>query len=288
MPIKSILVPLNGVASDRSTLDLAFAVARGSCAHVDALFVTRDPTEALAYAGLGADTAVLQQIADKIAHDADRASAEARRGWVAWCADNGLAEAARPVKSDRVTAALQERRGAMRDRIVEAAAAADLIVLTSAMDQTLVLPELAIEAALFETGRPVLMAPLAAATLPVDTAVIAWNGSLEANRAVAAAVPLLQSCKQLFVFCQGERRHPAANPAALLDYFGWHGFKAERLCVYQQHGTVGENLLAGVTHVRAGLLVMGAYTHSRLRQMVLGGVTSHVMHHAALPVLLAH
>jgi nucleotide-binding universal stress UspA family protein len=36
------------------------------------------------------------------------------------------------------------------------------------------------------------------------------------------------------------------------------------------------------------LLIKGAYTQSRLRQMIFGGVTSHVLAHADMPVLLAH
>jgi nucleotide-binding universal stress UspA family protein len=33
---------------------------------------------------------------------------------------------------------------------------------------------------------------------------------------------------------------------------------------------------------------MGGYSHGRLRQLMLGGVTSHMMDHADLPVLMAH
>jgi nucleotide-binding universal stress UspA family protein len=101
-------------------------------------------------------------------------------------------------------------------------------------------------------------------------------------------MPLLAAGKQLFVFCQAERHRAAADPAALLDYFAWHGLKADLLGVYQRHGSVGEDLLAAAGRVGAGLVVMGAYTHNRLREMVLGGVTSHVLHHAPMPVLLAH
>ena len=288
MPIKSILVPLNGVDSDRSTLDLALAAGRASGAHIEGLFVKRDPTEALAYAGLDADSAGLQHLADKIAREAAQASAEPQRRWRAWRTDNDLAEVERPGKAERVTVAFRERLGPARDRLVEAGRAVDLIVLAGPSDDTFRLPELVVEAALFETGRPVLAAPPAPTKLSFSTAVVAWNGSLEANRAVAAAMPLLAGCRQLFVFCRAERHRAPADPAPLLDYFAWHGLKADRLGVYQQHGSVGEDLLAAAGRVGAGLLVMGAYTHTRLREMILGGVTSHVLHHATMPALLAH
>jgi nucleotide-binding universal stress UspA family protein len=164
----------------------------------------------------------------------------------------------------------------------------DLLVMTGLHDTDVRLPEIALEAALFETGRPVLLAPAALPQPGTDTAVVAWNGSLESTRAVAAAMPLLVRCKQLFVFCRPERHRPASDPAELLGYFAWHGLKAERLRVFQEHGGLGEELLAATEQVGAGLLVMGAYTHHRLRQMIVGGVTSHVLHHAKMPVLFAH
>jgi hypothetical protein len=186
MPIKSILVMLNGLGSDRSTLDLALAQARGPGAHIDALLVKRDPTEALGYAGLGVDSIGLQEIADRIAQEVAQASATAKRHYLAWRTENDLVEVERPERAERVTTAFRERLGPARDRVVEAGRVADLIVLTGLFDPALRLPEVTVEAAMFDTGRPVLVAPAALPAQPLGTAVIAWNGSLEANRAVAA------------------------------------------------------------------------------------------------------
>ncbi|MEJ0069751.1 MAG: universal stress protein [Pseudomonadota bacterium] len=52
--------------------------------------------------------------------------------------------------------------------------------------------------------------------------------------------------------------------------------------------SLGEDLLKAAASVDASLLIMGAYTHGRVRQMMFGGVTHHVLHHATLPVFLAH
>ncbi|HWT97658.1 MAG TPA: universal stress protein, partial [Terriglobales bacterium] len=53
-------------------------------------------------------------------------------------------------------------------------------------------------------------------------------------------------------------------------------------------GNTTQRLLQAAAEQQAGLMVMGAYSHGRLRQMVLGGVTRDMIHHAGLPVLLAH
>jgi nucleotide-binding universal stress UspA family protein len=74
----------------------------------------------------------------------------------------------------------------------------------------------------------------------------------------------------------------------LINFLGWHGISAQRVAGAATAGSIGANLLATAAREHAGLLVMGAYTHGRFREMVLGGVTDHVLHHATIPVLLAH
>lgn len=288
MAIRSILVPLNALDSDQGTLDLALAVARESSAHIAALFVKQDPAEALAYAGMGTEGIALQGIADQMVREADEASARARQRFEAWRVARDLPAVDRPGKAKQVSVGYRERMGAVGRTVVEAGRVVDLIIQSGRFEERLRAPELALEAAIFQTGRPVLLAAKAPPAVLFDTAVVAWNGSLEANRAVGAAMPMLARCKQLFVFCHAERQRPSAEVGDLIEYFAWHGLKADRLAVYQEHGAIGPDLLAAAKRVGAGLLVMGAYTHGRLRQMLFGGVTDHVLRNADLPVLFAH
>ena len=52
--------------------------------------------------------------------------------------------------------------------------------------------------------------------------------------------------------------------------------------------STGAALLSAAVEQQATMIVMGAYTHSRLRQRFLGGVTSHVLAHASIPLLMSH
>jgi nucleotide-binding universal stress UspA family protein len=147
---------------------------------------------------------------------------------------------------------------------------------------------MALETALFDTGRPVLMVPdrTEAANL-FHRPLIAWNGSLEAARAVGFALPFLCECEGgADVFVAPEQKH-RTDTEELLRYLGWHGIVAERMSV-ESSGPIGRSLLAQASTSRAGLLVMGAYTHGHYRQFFFGGVTRYVMEHCAIPVLLAH
>ena len=55
------------------------------------------------------------------------------------------------------------------------------------------------EAVLFESGRPVLLAPPEPPKTLGETIVIAWNRSMELARATAFAMPLLLQAKKVFV-----------------------------------------------------------------------------------------
>ena len=61
-----------------------------------------------------------------------------------------------------------------------------------------------LNAALFDTGRPVLLAPPRAPANFANWAAVAWNGSPQAARAIAAAVPLLAKAQG----CQPAGRQP--------------------------------------------------------------------------------
>lgn len=136
---------------------------------------------------------------------------------------------------------------------------------------------------------PVLLTP---AQLPPDlfhSAIIAWNGSPEANHAVAAALPPLSRCARVSVFHEPDSKRDEVEPEELIDRLAWHGVAAEKVPANRGiAGGTGEQLLDAAGRLNASLLVMGAYTHGRLRQFVFGGVTHHVLHHATIPALLMH
>jgi nucleotide-binding universal stress UspA family protein len=116
--------------------------------------------------------------------------------------------------------------------------------------------------------------------------IIAWNGSLEAARAVGFALPFLTECESVDIFAAPEHKH-CTETDELQRYLSWHGVVAQRVLVEESH-PIGMSLLAQASSNQAGLVVMGAYTHGHYRQFLFGGMTRYVMGHAATPVLLAH
>ncbi|MYM28060.1 Nucleotide-binding universal stress protein, UspA family [Duganella sacchari] len=144
------------------------------------------------------------------------------------------------------------------------------------------------------SGRPVLLVPYAGRYTHIDRhALVAWDGSRAATRAVTDALPLLRRSQHvtLAVFnAQTQYGVHGEQPGAdIALYLARHGVRVE---VTQQHTPagldIGNALLSLSADLGADLLVMGAYGHQRWREIVLGGVTRRVLQSMTLPVLMAH
>ena len=141
------------------------------------------------------------------------------------------------------------------------------------------------DAALFHSGRPVLIVPNEAGDHIGETVVIAWKDAIEAVRAVAGAMPFLTTAKRVRLLSITENGEDATAPA-MADYLRKAGLAVEAATLAQGSRDVGETLLdaagSGV------LLVMGAYGHWRWREWVFGGATLHVLRNTDIPVLMVH
>jgi nucleotide-binding universal stress UspA family protein len=143
------------------------------------------------------------------------------------------------------------------------------------------------EAALFESGRPVLIAPPTPPATCGETIVIAWNGSTETAHCVADAMPLLAKARRVVVMSiEDWGSGPSGEDMA--RSLRRHGIPAETMTVANVTGRHGETILTNAASLGCDLLIKGAYTQSRLRQMILGGATSHILAHTTLPVFMAH
>jgi nucleotide-binding universal stress UspA family protein len=140
--------------------------------------------------------------------------------------------------------------------------------------------------------RPVLVVPFAG-TFPTigKQVLLAWDGSLQATRAITCAIPLLRNALRvtiaLFDPASGVDDHGDEPGADIARYLARHGIPIE-VTREATDGDVGEALLSMADRVGADLVVMGAYGHARFQEILLGGVTRTVLNTMTVPVLLAH
>jgi nucleotide-binding universal stress UspA family protein len=146
----------------------------------------------------------------------------------------------------------------------------------------------AVEAALFESGRPILIAPPTAPTRLGDNVVIAWNRSTETARCVALAMPLLYAAKKVTVLTVTGGMVPGPDGDEVARYLERNGIVADSITADPGNKNSGEVFLERAAELGCDLLIKGAYTQSRLRQMIFGGATSHILAKTMVPVFMAH
>jgi nucleotide-binding universal stress UspA family protein len=176
----------------------------------------------------------------------------------------------------------------LADRLVsEWGRRADFIVLKRPTDHPLEQERLAIHAALFDTGRPVLVVPPdRSAGWFGQRIAIAWRDD---ERTIKAALSVLRwAAKAREVQVLAGTRDVSRSPR-LPAIFEEHGVAA-RLHVLPITGqqAFGDTLLRTAHQLGADMLVMGAFARHPLRSLILGGVTRHMLAHADLPVLMRH
>jgi nucleotide-binding universal stress UspA family protein len=145
-----------------------------------------------------------------------------------------------------------------------------------------------LEASLFESGRPCLIASPSPPSTIGENILVAWNCSTEQARATAFAMPLLLRAKQVTVLTVEGATVPGPTGEQIARYLQLNGVPASALTRRAQGQSAGEVILAHAASLGCDLIVKGAYTQSRLRQMIFGGTTRHILANAQLPVLTAH
>ena len=165
----------------------------------------------------------------------------------------------------------------------------DVIVMNRSGRNTTGLRNRAINAGLFESGRPILLAPPSPPAQIGTNVLIAWNRSTEQARATALAMPLLQKADRVTVLTViGGTDVSGPSAEQLVRYLRRNRIVTDLKTAELNGRSTGETVLAMAQSLGCDLLIKGAYTQSRLRQMIFGGATQHVLENAVIPVLLAN
>jgi nucleotide-binding universal stress UspA family protein len=255
MAIRKILLPLTGTAAGEAALATALMIARRWNAHVLALHVRVDSRDVAPLAGEGLSGAMIEE----------------------------MMSATEKESSDRAHAV---RTMFEQDIVAQQARLADLTIVPHPESGDDVSSSDALHAVLFDSGRPVMIAPQTVPTTVGARVCLAWNGTAESASSVTAAMDWLHRAEACAILtAEGyQRRGPGAPDLAA--YLALHGIAAEIITFKAVNGSVGAGLLAAASGFRCDMLSMGAYSHSRLRQLILGGVTRHVLENSSLAVMM--
>lgn len=283
--IRKIVMPVRGDGKGDNVFAHAAVLAARYKAHI-AVTHCRARAEDLMPYGVTIPNSLRKLLLDQSAELADHVEDGMRKELEALAATYGVLMTDAAVKG-QATAEWLEEQGRQVDIIKRHGRLADLICVAKPdVDRNLGANTL--KAALFNTGRPVMMCPLrdtAPETL-CDKVAIAWNGSTEASRAVAATTGILEQASEVTILSGGIEVN-GAEASSLVNYLAARGVNAtvQRLSPDKK---VGKELLDMSVAISADTLIMGAYSNSHERETFFGGNTQYVVDHAEFPVILVH
>jgi nucleotide-binding universal stress UspA family protein len=290
MAYRRLLLPLTGTAAGEAALATALMVARVWNAHLHCLHVRVDARDVAPLAGEGLSGAMIEEMMAATERESGERANRVRQLFEGFTTTHGdvtlVADATTAVKTPGVSLSFETISGREEDVVAQQSRLFDMAVVPHPEAEEDVSSSDALHAVLFDSGRPVLIAPRAAPATIGTRVCIAWNGSAESAAAVSAALPWLHRAQAVRILCSDDyqRRGPAAE--GIQAYLRWHEIEAEVVPFKPATREVGAGLLGAARDFGADLMCQGAYSHSRLRQLILGGVTRHVLENADLPVLM--
>ena len=151
--------------------------------------------------------------------------------------------------------------------------------------------DLFIEAALFDSGRPVIVVPyIQDRGLKLDRILVCWDASRSATRAIGDAMPFLRRGKTIEIVTvsghgNGADEFPHVDLAA---HLARHDLAAETTSLVADHVDVANVILAHAADSAADFIVMGGYGHSRMREFIFGGATRGMLEQMTVPTLMSH
>jgi nucleotide-binding universal stress UspA family protein len=286
MAIRDILVSVDSSAAGEGRMRLALALAGSRKAKLSALYVLPRPRNGVPMIGLGPLplSTPAWMLAPEAGSPRDPERAE---------------ELERRFRSELRSRAIEGEWHLLDEgdlvQLFELANAVDLTILgqQSSEGQADRPPWFAPDDVVLEVGRPVLVVPYAGAFDTVGRrALIAWDGSREAARALADALPLIEDSEAVTVIYVGARegRRERGRPALdrIVHHLQRHAIKARGEETPRSDVPISDLLLSRAAELDADLIVAGAYHHSPVREALLGGVSRELLHHMTVPVLMAH
>lgn len=281
MSYKTILLNLNEIAQVDRLLGVTSPIARASGAFVIGLYVLPAP-----------DLIISGEIGVLPVED-DR-----QRGMFASREDAVRSAFGTAILKDGIEGefrVVEASEAYITPTVVAHAHEADLVVIGhSSAESARAIGARFSEAVIMSSGRPTLVVPPDDHTVVSSSlAIIGWNGSREAARAVFDSVPLLKQSDEVLLAVVGPasessgKNKMSESAARVARALARHDIEAN-IVEFATAEEAGNVLLTRAESRCASLLVVGAYGHSRLSEFILGGATRTVLKRMRGPVLFAH
>ncbi len=275
MQIKDILVYLDDGVSNVERVKAAFALAKSKKARLTGVTLAAvKPAHLKVKNAKALKKMSEQQAEERVAEFSQLAQKE------------GITVDSRVVHGDEAVAA---RKMAQFSRNF------DLVMLRQAnpnKDNFSIIKEVS-EQVILLSGRPVFFMPyIGSHRMPCQKAMIAWDGTPAATRAVHDAIPLLKQMDKVIVLVVKQGKKKTAKGELMVDdtvsHLKRHKVNAKVKRINAGTFDVPTVILNEIAENDIDLLVMGGYGKPSIRQKIFGGVTRTLLSSMIVPVLMSH
>jgi nucleotide-binding universal stress UspA family protein len=276
--LKDVLVNLSVAGRRDPACDYAISVANAFNAHLAGIAIAYDPTGP-AIAG-GCEVMLPGWVEEERSKAAERAKAAAAKFEAATRREGLSAE----------TRVLNTTVSKAPHLFAQIARGFDLSLVQQNDLERPEYQDSIITAALFDSGRPVLIVPyIQTEGLRLNRVMLCWDGGRNAARAIGDAQPLLARAKAIeLVTVSAHIKSDELREADIALHLARHRLKVEIQNIISTSLDVPNAILSHAAETSADLIVMGGYGHSRLREFILGGATRGILATMTVPTFMSH
>jgi nucleotide-binding universal stress UspA family protein len=265
--VKTILLLAHADNGQTTRLDAALALVRAFDGHLLCVDVAVIPESVADYAGRGTGLLLVDELRDEARH---------------------AARLRERLATEAVSFEVVATTGFLPQTLQDHAALADLIVVSTALKDGFPDMERIIADLLQSVQRPILAVPeQCGAFAPRGHALVAWDGSPDAEAALRAAVPLLTlASKVTLVHVQdGSLVLPVEDAARYLSRHGIEPVIHPEPTHRQPAAMVLEDV---IDQTRPAFVVLGGFSRGRTRETLFGGVSHRLLTRSPRPLFMMH
>lgn len=275
MSIKDILVFLDDGAANTDRINTAFEMAQAHEAHLTgASLASMKPIHAKSD-----DEQVIMRMSDKQAHKLANDFTEA--GKVA-----GINPTSMVIPGGVTSSALTMAHYARNS---------DLVILSQpdpSRDNFTRLQSFS-QNVMLHSGRPILFMPyIGTRKIGFDRAMVAWDGTPAASRAVHDSIPLLAKTEEVIILIVESQKQKELKKnllaEGLIKHLAHHNINARLMRVAPGKNDVPTTILNKITENEIDLLIIGGYGTPTLKQKIYGSVSTILLKSMIVPVLMSH
>jgi nucleotide-binding universal stress UspA family protein len=266
--VKTILLLAHDDRGQEARLQAALVVVRALDAHLICLDVTVIPERMTAYVSRSAGGLLL---ADEQRNEVCHAARLHQR-----------------LSSEAVEFEFIAATGFVSQTILQHAVIADLVVVSSRLKDGFPHMERIVGELLTRGQTPVFAVPEDSTPLNLHGhALVAWDGSPDAEEALRAAVPLLQMAGSV-TLVHADDGSLMLPPDEAARYLSRHGIEPVIHLVPPSDERASFVLEDIIARVQPAYVVLGAFSRGRTCEALFGGVTARLLSRSSYPLLLAH